>query len=167
MPETLSRRAALLSLISAALSGTLLTAPSQPAAAATPHEVAIALARAVLDADRQVNRLRDAQAAPEVIRAARDTLNAAMNTLLGQMLDSFPGEVADADVREIMRLGHRLDVIDPARLAALADQLIPVAVLREVCFRHKVQVDCPRVPHLVTFMKRYKASIQAAIALPA
>lgn len=148
-----TRRAMLQGLIGAALLGGLLTTPV-PAVAGDPRYHAI-----IAQAQRLI-ALGHADAAT-TDRALRAEITALTDQLLGTMLDQFDGPIDPAQMQAVFapRDGS---LWSDHELAACADAVVPVSVMRELIHVHHLWFRPGQCGHWPRFAARYQDAIQRA-----
>ncbi len=157
----MKRRLMLKTLVGAAVSGALIDTPYSFAEGKSglPHAEIVTQARAVVAVDRR--RAQLARLDPDSTEALRlkAEVTHRVDRLLGVMLAKFASNGDPDAIQEVMDRRGNLDVLDEPRLRVIADGVVPVAVMRELCYVHRINFNPSACKNWLAFVSRYSTAL--------
>lgn len=133
-----------------AFGGSLISTSGDTALSADKYSVAVIKAREIvsLSTNYKSNPQPDLKA----------KIVAKMDRLLGFLLSQFRPQTSADEVQPLFE-GQKVDTLNEDELVKLPEGLIPVAIVRDLLFSHKVFVQPSKLNNWELFAQRYQAQI--------
>jgi hypothetical protein len=164
----MDRRSLLLGILTAAASGTLLSESAQAASMLPEVEerVEVVAIPTTLEKARRLIAVNNIFVAAQRGGIATDQhrleLDATADNFIGHLIGSYEGSCSADEVRSIMAGDVSLDFLHEDTLSRMAGGVVPVALMRELCKRHKIVFDPKNSKNFSIFCDRYKDAIHGA-----